>query len=252
MHTPTIVWDFNGTLLDDVRACLDALNSFLRARNLPQLSREDYRRRFGFPVADFYHALGMDFATPFDWESLGESFHMRYLFSPHLGLQPGAAETVRALHARGIRQGVLSALEQGLLEVQLAQFGLAGAMDFIRGSRNYEGASKEAAADALRLRGADGKPGMSARFWNKHLTITSLDPENPVTLTRGETVAVVHDPARSNYNPAQAKNDIWRSKNRLLSTSQSSEHKSPTLAQSSPETRAGSRQPVQGAGRRGS
>lgn len=155
MHTPTIVWDFNGTLLDDVRACLDALNSFLRARNLPQLSREDYRRRFGFPVADFYHALGMDFATPFDWESLGESFHMRYLFSPHLGLQPGAAETVRALHARGVRQGVLSALEQGLLEVQLAQFGLAGAMDFIRGSRNYEGASKEAAADALRLRGAD-------------------------------------------------------------------------------------------------
>ncbi len=155
MHTPTIVWDFNGTLLDDVRACLDALNSFLRARNLPQLSREDYRRRFGFPVADFYHALGMDFATPFDWESLGESFHMRYLFSPHLGLQPGAAETVRALHARGVRQGVLSALEQGLLEVQLAQFGLAGAMDFIRGSRNYEGASKEAAAAALRLRGAD-------------------------------------------------------------------------------------------------
>ena len=42
----------------------------------------------------------------------------------------------------------------------------------------------------------------SARFWNKHLTITSIDPEHPVTLTRGETVEVVHDPARNNYNPA--------------------------------------------------
>ena len=57
---------------------------------------------------------------------------------------------------------------------------------------------------------------------------------------------------RSNYNPAQAKSDIWRSENRLLSTNQSTERKSPILAQTSPETRAGSRQPVQGAGRRGS
>ncbi len=153
MPAPLIVWDFNGTLLDDVRACLDALNSFLRARGLPTLSREDYRRRFGFPVADFYRGLGMTFGDPFDWESLGESFHMRYLFSPHLALQPGAREAVAGLRARGVRQGVLSALEQGLLEVQLGQFGLLGAMDFVCGSRNYEGASKEAAARALNLRG---------------------------------------------------------------------------------------------------
>ena len=42
----------------------------------------------------------------------------------------------------------------------------------------------------------------SARFWNKHLTITSLDEENPVTLTRGTTLEAVRDPARSDYNPA--------------------------------------------------
>lgn len=42
----------------------------------------------------------------------------------------------------------------------------------------------------------------SARFWNKHLTITSLNPDEPVTLTRGKDLSVVHDPARSNYNPA--------------------------------------------------
>lgn len=153
MTPPTIVWDFNGTLLDDVRACLDSLNSFLRAHRLPTLSRDDYRRRFAFPVADFYQSLGMRFATPFDWEALGESFHLRYLFSPHLALQPGAREAVSAIRARGFRQGVLSALEQGLLEVQLRQFGLLGAMGFVCGSRNYEGASKEAAARALNLQG---------------------------------------------------------------------------------------------------
>lgn len=150
---PTIVWDFNGTLIDDLQACLDALNAILRAHRLAPLSREEYRRRFDFPVADFYRALGMAPKTPFDWEALAESFHLRYLFSKHLALQPGAREAVAMLRQRGIRQGVLSALEQGLLEMQLQQFGLAEAMAFILGSGNYEGASKSQAAARLALRG---------------------------------------------------------------------------------------------------
>lgn len=149
----TVVWDFNGTLLDDVHACLDALNAILRGNRLPPLSAEDYRARFRFPVAEFYRELGMVPATRYDWEALGESFHMRYLFSRHLGLQPGAREALTALRAAGIRQGVLSALEQGLLEMQLRQFGLTPYFDFIRGSRNYDGASKEAAARDLPLEG---------------------------------------------------------------------------------------------------
>ena len=153
-NTPrTIVWDFNGTLLDDVRACLDALNVILRANRISPLTAEDYRARFRFPVADFYRELGMVPATPFDWEALGESFHMRYLFSPHLRLQEGAREALLAFRAAGIRQGILSALEQGILEMQLRQFGLTPYLDFIRGSRNYDGASKEDAARGLNLQG---------------------------------------------------------------------------------------------------
>lgn len=150
---PLLVWDFNGTLLDDVQACLDALNALLRPRGLTPLTRDDYRRTFRFPVADFYRGLGMAPTDPFDWDALAESFHMRYLFSKTLALQPGAAEAVATFRAAGIRQGVLSALEQGLLEIQLRQFGLADAMDFVCGSRNLDGASKEAAARALSLQG---------------------------------------------------------------------------------------------------
>ena len=153
-NTPrTIVWDFNGTLLDDARACLDALNAILRANRLHPLTAEDYRARFRFPVADFYRELGMVPATPFDWEALGESFHMRYLFSRHLRLQDGAREALLAFRAAGLRQGILSALEQGILEMQLRQFGLTPHLDFIRGSRNYDGASKEDAARGLNLQG---------------------------------------------------------------------------------------------------
>lgn len=148
---PTIVWDFNGTLLDDLQACLDALNVILRSHNLPSLSREDYRERFGFPVVNFYTSLGLQPKSAYDWEALAESFHMRYLFSRHLKLQPGAREALAYFQHHGIRQGVLSALEQGILEMQLKQFGLTDPLSFICGSRNYEGASKLDAARKLAL-----------------------------------------------------------------------------------------------------
>lgn len=150
---PTIVWDFNGTLLDDLQACLNALNALLRMRGLSPVTREYYRAHFGFPVIHFYRDLGLVPNDEEDWQNLGESFHMRYLFSKTLGLQPGAREAIFALHRSGYRQGVLSALEQGLLELQLAQFGLASTMDFISGSRSYDGASKQAAAAALNISG---------------------------------------------------------------------------------------------------
>lgn len=151
MRQPTIVWDFNGTLLDDLQACLDALNVILRSHRLPPLSREDYRRRFGFPVVDFYTSLGLQPKSAYDWEALAESFHMRYLFSRHLKLQPGAREALGYFRRRGIRQGVLSALEQGILEMQLNQFALTEPLAFICGSRNYDGASKLDAARKLAL-----------------------------------------------------------------------------------------------------
>lgn len=41
----------------------------------------------------------------------------------------------------------------------------------------------------------------SARFWNKHITITSGDG-GPYTVSRGDAMAQVQDNARSTYNPA--------------------------------------------------
>ncbi len=148
-----VVWDFNGTLLEDVQACIDSLNVILKAHRCAPITREQYRETFGFPVVNFYRSLGIGEMSAFDWEALAESFHMRYLFSKHLTVQVGAREVVSAFRAKGIRQGVLSALEQGLLEMQLRQFGLADAMDFIRGSQNYDGATKEDTARSLRLSG---------------------------------------------------------------------------------------------------
>ena len=49
-----LVWDWNGTLLDDITAGVETLNDMLEKRGLQKLSVEEYKDVFGFPVVDFY------------------------------------------------------------------------------------------------------------------------------------------------------------------------------------------------------
>lgn len=149
---PTIVWDFNGTLLKDMDACINALNPILKAYQLAPITLDYYRQHFGFPVIHFYEHLGLKPKSQYDWDALAESFHMRYIFSKTLTLQPGALAAVQFFHQQGYQQGILSALEQHLLEVQVEQFGLSRYMNFICGSRNYDGATKVDTAKRLNLK----------------------------------------------------------------------------------------------------
>ena len=57
----TIIWDWNGTLLNDVDVCIDAMNILLQKRNLTKISKEHYKKIFTFPVIDYYKKVGFDF-----------------------------------------------------------------------------------------------------------------------------------------------------------------------------------------------
>ena len=62
-----IVWDWNGTLFDDVELCFHCINSVLTSHHCQPLPDvEAYRNVFGFPIEDYYRELGFDFSvTPF-------------------------------------------------------------------------------------------------------------------------------------------------------------------------------------------
>ena len=50
-----IIWDFNGTILDDVSIGIEAINMLLLRRGLKTIdSVDEYRRIFGFPIKDYY------------------------------------------------------------------------------------------------------------------------------------------------------------------------------------------------------
>lgn len=123
-HYQHILWDWNGTLLDDVDLCAGLLNRMLERHGLERIDREAYRRTLGFPIIEYYRALGFDFErTPF--EELSRDFMAMYRRRwRECGLQPGAAAALAAISYSGIPQSILSATEIGLLREGVAHFGI--------------------------------------------------------------------------------------------------------------------------------
>lgn len=138
----TIIWDWNGTLLDDARICLDSINLMLQTRNLPQLSMERYRGVFTFPVIDYYKEIGFDF-TKEQWEPVAMEFIALYLNAlPGCGLTPFAAETLEAFKQKGYRQAIISAMQHESLLKSVSDLGINDYFDYIGGIGDHYGGGK--------------------------------------------------------------------------------------------------------------
>lgn len=147
---PILVWDFNGTLLDDVDYSIETMNTLLRERGLDLLDREKYRRFFEFPVIKYYQKLGFDFKKE-SFEVVGLEFMKRYFQNmDSLQLFEQAEATLRWFKRHGFRQVVLSAMEQQMLEHMLSQLGVREYFELIAGIDNHYGGGKLGAAERLR------------------------------------------------------------------------------------------------------
>lgn len=119
-----IVWDWNGTLLDDLDYSIAVMNGLLARRSLPLLDRQRYHALFDFPVRDYYYRLGFD-ATRDSFEDLSIEFISAYdahRWDCHL--QPATREVLAAVGARGVTQSILSAYRHETLHEIVAHFGL--------------------------------------------------------------------------------------------------------------------------------
>ncbi|HSW39987.1 MAG TPA: HAD hydrolase-like protein [Acidobacteriota bacterium] len=130
----TIIWDWNGTLLDDMNACVEAINILLRKRRMRVIDLERYRNEFVFPVIDYYKAMGFDLERE-RFDTLAEEYTRTYQAAAECAcLQEGAAEMLRLLKAEGCRQIVLSAMESTALKKQVDSQGIRHYFDEIIGS----------------------------------------------------------------------------------------------------------------------
>jgi len=143
------VWDFNGTLIDDLDLVIRSVNVQLARRGLPTLTREAYREVFGFPVADYNRRIGLD---P-DAESMSDlSAEFFDLYVPGLAeclLHDGVHDALVRCRDAGMRQFVLSAMEEGLLRRTIEHLGIARFFEAVYGLAHGEADSKISRAREL-------------------------------------------------------------------------------------------------------
>ena len=107
-----ILWDWNGTLVNDMDLCVSVTNSLIQKRKMKLINREIYQREFTFPVVDFYEKIGFDFRNE-SYEDMAEEWILEYKknFEANSSLNGAVVEVLTNVETMGFRQSVLSACE---------------------------------------------------------------------------------------------------------------------------------------------
>ena len=137
-----IIWDFNGTILDDLELSITVINKMLKERKLPTLTNETYKNIFGFPVKNYYEAVGFDFEKE-DWQTVGMQFIEGYKsgFSSAKVFKDIESVLIN-LKAKGISASILSAMEHNHLLLAVKKLGIFNHFDSISGIDNHFASSK--------------------------------------------------------------------------------------------------------------
>jgi phosphoglycolate phosphatase len=156
MEKDTIIWDWNGTLLNDVQMCVQCMNILLEKRKLPRLTVKKYRDVFGFPVKEYYEKIGFDYSRE-DFEIPAKEFmELYHQFLPETSLFPCAEELLRSFQSKGYRQLILSAMEHNSLVKTLKERNILSYFDAVSGIDNiFAGGKIEMARNFLKRLGLE-------------------------------------------------------------------------------------------------
>jgi phosphoglycolate phosphatase-like HAD superfamily hydrolase len=138
-----IVWDWNGTLLDDLPLVVTAVNAVMADAGYGPITAADYRDNYVRPVHVFYERL---FGRPVpddEWPHLDDVFHHAYAGA--LGdarLAADAHDALDAVAGAGVSQSLLSMYRDHELVPLVERFDLTGRFVRVDGLRGAGGGPK--------------------------------------------------------------------------------------------------------------
>lgn len=155
-----IIWDWNGTLFNDVELCAGIMNLLLTQESLPNISIQKYKEIFTFPVIEYYKIAGHSFEKT-SFEVLGKQFMDEYEERKgKCDLYIGVKELLSDLQKRKIQQHLLSAYEQNSLNRILKHFSIENYFRNIVGLDNiYAGGKAHLAKKLESMIRANGSSG---------------------------------------------------------------------------------------------
>lgn len=137
-----VIFDFNGTILDDVDLCITLLNEFLEEQHKPLVDYNTYKSIFGFPIKNYYLKAGISFKNK-TFEEYAVIYQDKYEErSKVCKLFPEVIDTLETLGKKDITLVVLSATEENHLKKQLEYYNIDKYFKYILGTKNLEGTSK--------------------------------------------------------------------------------------------------------------
>jgi len=115
-----LIFDWSGTLVDDLGPVIEATNAVLGKYDIPPLDREGFRRRFRLPYREFYREM----LPQIPLEELEAHFRPAFDSSQvPVTVLPHAREKLEWCAALGIRAFVLTSMDADAFERQLDEFG---------------------------------------------------------------------------------------------------------------------------------
>lgn len=123
-----VIFDWSGTLVDDLPAVLEATNHVMRKAGLPEMARDRFCEEFVLPFTGFYerHLPHVPMAQLEEW------FHARFREAQDSVIAlPHALDFLEFCRARGLRTALLSAAHPAHFEIQSKATGLRKYLDHV-------------------------------------------------------------------------------------------------------------------------
>lgn len=137
-----IIWDWNGTLLNDLDLCIATANKLLKERSLNPITHSSYKALFSFPVKDYYEAIGFDFNKEDFSIPATEFINLYNAGVKNCQLHKAVPEVLEYFKQKGLRQFVLSAMKQDMLIETLKHNGIFNYFEGVMGLGDHYAASK--------------------------------------------------------------------------------------------------------------
>ncbi|MBR6569346.1 MAG: HAD family hydrolase [Clostridia bacterium] len=137
-----VLWDWNGTLLDDLLYGMNVRNRIFPDFDLPTVdSVESYHAQFTFPIRTYYERAGV---TDENFVQVAHAWMDEYVRGfASVPLHADAREVLERFAQAGMQQVVLSATKRDMLTGQIAQFGIETYFADILGLGDIYAGSKE-------------------------------------------------------------------------------------------------------------
>jgi len=138
-----VIWDWNGTLVDDLPVVVAAVNTSLAAIGEGPIDSDRYRDHYTRPVRRFYDGLLGRPVDEEEWLTIDGTFHRAYVATLHqVPLARDARAAVDLVATSGSTQSVLSMWWHRDLVPEVERHGLSRYMVRVEGNNGTAGATK--------------------------------------------------------------------------------------------------------------